>query len=449
MKYLISLTLAVCTLTARAQTEQPSGAWTLEQCMLFAVENSPETNIQTVRNRNTGLDYLEAIGRLLPSVRASVGADFSFGRGLDPNTNTYSTISSFGNSYGASTGMTIFAGMTGINNLRMQKINRMTGRHQLEQKRDDVALATMEAFFNVLYYKKMVVLAESQLEESRLNLRQTERMEELGVKGFPDVAEMRAQEAQYGYILTNQQNMLAIGIILLKEAMNFPIESELDTAPFDTTEEVAKNPETAAGIYSRALGYLPKARVAESSAEASRIALRIARGRRLPSISMSAGYSTAFNRSLDNHDYEPFSNQFRNNRGYGVGATLSIPIFSGFQTTAGVNRAKNNLTIARIERDDALRALYTEIEQAVADMNGAADQFAQAVRQRESAAVAQDVNRRKYDEGLVSALELHTSSNRLVEARAAELRSRLTYILKKRRVDYFSGTPLIDETTVN
>jgi outer membrane protein len=78
----------------------------------------------------------------------------------------------------------------------------------------------------------------------------------------------------------------------------------------------------------------------------------------------------------------------------------------------------------------------------VADMNGSADAHTQALRQREAAAVAHDVNRRKYDEGLVSALELHTSSNRLTRARADELQSRLTYILKKRMVDYYGGAPL-------
>ncbi len=79
----------------------------------------------------------------------------------------------------------------------------------------------------------------------------------------------------------------------------------------------------------------------------------------------------------------------------------------------------------------------------VADMNGSADQHAQALRQREYTSVAHNVNQRKYEEGLASALELHTSSNRLVQARADELNSRLTWLLKKRMVDYYTGIPFI------
>ena len=453
MKYRITLTIAVLALLASvaagAQTmpaeepEQPSaGAWTLEQCMLYAVEHSPETNIQAQRNAIARQNYREAIGRLLPSLNASVGADFNFGRSLGDN-NVYVDAKSFNNSYSARTNLTIFGGLRNINSIRMERINGITGRHELDRRRDEVAFATMEAFFNVLYYKKMVVLAESQLEESRLSLHQTERMEELGIKGFPDVAEMRAQEASDSYRLTQQQNLLTIGIILLKERMNFPIDADLDIAFYDLDGEVTRTSETAAGLYARSLDHLPRALGAASEAKASEIALQIARGARWPTVSLGAGYSTGFFRNLDGKEYQPFATQFANKRGYYVGASLNIPIFNGFSTSANIRRSKHQAQIARIERDASFRSLYTEIEQAVADMNGTADRYAQAVRQREFSSVAHDVNRRKYEEGLVSALELHTSSNRLVQARADELNSRLTWILKKRMVDYFAGIPLI------
>ncbi len=446
MKHIATILLALAA-TATAAVAQTPRQWTLRDCMVYAVEHSPTTNIAEARNEIRRQEYIEAIGRLLPSLNASTRTNWNFGRGLDPSTNTYTTINTFANTYSASTGLTIFAGMTGVNNLRMRKINRATGLHELQQRRDEVAYATMDAYMNVLYYKQMVILATSQLEESRMNLHQTERMAELGMKGFPDVAEMRAQEAANSYRLTEQQNLLTIGIILLKEAMNFPVEEALDIAPLELPDApAAKTPETAAGIYVRALSYLPKALGAESAAESSRIALQVARGQRFPTISVNGGYSTDFSRRLDSREYDSFADQFRNNRGFYVGASLNIPIFNGFQTSTGIRRSKYSLDIARIERDATLRTLYTEIEQAVADMNGYADQHTQALRQREATSVAHDVNQRKYEEGLVSALEMHTSSNRLVEARATELRARLAYILKKRLVEYYAGVPMISET---
>lgn len=415
--------------------------WTLEECVLWAVEHSPLTNIQEAQNQITRQNYREAIGALLPSLEGHIGADFNFGRSLGED-NVYVDANSFNNSYSVSTGLTLFAGLRNINNIRMQRINRITGRHKLDEKRDEVAYATMEAYFKVLYYQKMVVLAASQLEESRFNLHKTEREEELGLKGFPDVAEMRAQEASNSYQLTTQQNLLTIGIILLKEQMNFPIDADLEIAPYDIEIAVEKTTLTAETLYGQALGYLPRARAVESSVKASEIEVQIARGQRLPTISASAGWSTGFFRNIGG-EYTPFSEQFRGKRNYGVGLTLSVPLFRGFSTSAAIKRSKYNLEIAHMEHDAALRSLYTDIEQSVADMNGTADQHAQAVRQREYTSVAHDVNQRKYDEGLVSAIELHTSSNRLMQARAQELNTRLTFILKKRMVEYYLGQPLI------
>jgi outer membrane protein len=340
----------------------------------------------------------------------------------------------------------MFGGLRNINHIRMQHFNRATGRHELDAARDDVAYATMEAYFNVLYYKQMALLAEAQLSESTLNLQQTERMTELGIKGFPDLAEMRAKEAADSYNLTTQRNRLAIGIILLKEQMNFPIDAVLEIASYTAGEDetaMAKSSATPGELYAIALTGTPRALAAASSAEAAKIALQIARGSRFPTVSMNAGFSTGFFRNLDGKPYDQFKNQLVNKRGFYVGASLDIPIFNGLSVTSRIRRSRFQRTIAQTERDAALRTLYTGIEQAVADMNGSADQHAQALRQREAASVAHDVNRRKYDEGLVSALELHTSSNRLTQARADELLSRLTYILKKRMVDYYAGIPLI------
>ena len=106
-----------------------------------------------------------------------------------------------------------------------------------------------------------------------------------------------------------------------------------------------------------------------------------------------------------------------------------------------MKRGKRELIIARNEKEEAQRTLYSEIEQAVADMNGQADEFYQAVRQEEAMQVAHRLNIRKYEEGLINAIELHASANRLMQARSAKLK----YNLKKRLVNYYKGEPFISE----
>ena len=101
-----------------------------------------------------------------------------------------------------------------------------------------------------------------------------------------------------------------------------------------------------------------------------------------------------------------------------------------------MKRGKRELIIARNEKEEAQRTLYSEIEQAVADMNGQADEFYQAVRQEEAMQVAHRLNIRKYEEGLINAIELHKSSG-LARQESAKLNARLKYNLKKRLVNYY------------
>ena len=419
--------------------------WTLQECMQYAVENSPRVHAKEAKTNIDTQNYIEAVGRLLPSVNAGSSIDYRFGRGLDAETNTYTSVNSFSNNYNLYSSMRLFDGMSSIATIRMHKVNRLMGREELQEVKDMLAYETMEAYFNVLFYKEMVKLAEQQLAASVDNLKQVRRMEELGMKGVPDVAEMQAKEATDNYKLTCQRNIQTLAIIKLKEKMNFPIDQDLDIADYISEEGINKYHESAMDIYQSSLTFLPKALATDASVEAQRLSYQSAKGSLLPSITAEAGISTNFSHYMDGTSYAKFNDQFRDKRGSYIGFTLSIPILNGFSNTARIQRSKSQLQIAKSERAETLRILYSEIEQAVADMNGQSDEYLQAKKQAEAMIIADNVNKRKYKEGLISAIDLHTSSNRLLESKIVELNARFKYYLKSKLVNYYKGESYISE----
>lgn len=441
MKYLAAILFILISLTAYTQEKK----WTLIECMEYGVKHSPRRSRQEAQNSIYHQNYLEAIGRLLPSLNANTSASFNFGRGLDSETNTYTNVNSFSNNYGLYSSLTLFDGLGNINRVKMQKVSKLMGKHQLEYTEDLIAFEVMEAFYNVLYNIERVKLAEQELAESTANLKQVQRMMELGVKGFPEVAEMTAQEAANMYSLTRQKNILTIGVILLKEKMNYPIDDDFEIADSDPMTIIAKSEESAYTIFEQAKTFLPQAMVAETSVQVQQLAYKAAKGGIFPSIAVDGGYSTNFSRYMDGSDYSSFNYQFKNKMGRYIGFSLSIPIFNGFSRTAEIRRGKAQVVIVQTQQEETLRVLYSEIEQAVADMNGQVDEYYQARKQTEAMEVAQKVNERKFAEGLISGIELHTSANRLLLARAEELNSRLKFQLKYELVHYYKGEPLITE----
>ncbi|MDR2622878.1 MAG: TolC family protein [Dysgonamonadaceae bacterium] len=413
--------------------------WTMEECIQYAVQHNPLRNKQEAQNEIYRLNQCEVIGAFLPSLSAGTGISTNFGRGLDPETNTYITTNTFSNSYEIYSSMTLFDGLSQIYRAKLAKINRLRGKEELQNAKDQIALKTMELFFNVLYYKGTAELAQQQLDESSQSLKRIRRMEELGLKSIPDVAEIQAKEAEDRFNLTRQTNLFKLEIIKLKEIMNFPVDENLQLAAYEKMLLPVKESATATEIYQQALSSLPQILAAGKSLSASEMEYKIARGRLFPSLSLRAGFSTGFSRLMDNNEYMPFEEQLKLRQGAYVAMSLSIPIFDGFSRTSETKRSRQRLIIAQNQHEELIRQVYSEIEQAVADVNGLTDEYEHACKRTEAMQSAHLVNLRKYEEGLIDALELSTSANRLLNARVEELYTNLKYQLKRKLLDYYKS----------
>jgi outer membrane protein TolC len=142
---------------------------------------------------------------------------------------------------------------------------------------------------------------------------------------------------------------------------------------------------------------------------------------------------------MNNSSYTSFEEQLKNRRGTYLGLSLSIPVFNGFSRSAEVKRGKQRVIIAHSDSEDLFRQVYSEIEQTVADVNGLSDEFRFAQKRTEAMLSAHQVNLRKYEEGLIDALELSTSANRLLNSRVEELYTNLKYQLKSKLLQYYKG----------
>jgi outer membrane protein TolC len=414
--------------------------WTLDDCIRYAVAHHPKRVRQDAQNRIYGQNRLEAMGGFLPSIGAESSLSLNFGRAIDLKTNTYVSENTLGNSYRIYSSMTLFDGLTQVYRFKMANMNRLKGKEELREVMDKLAFEVMEIYFNVLYYRGTVDLAQQQAEESAENLQKFQRMEELGLKSLPDLNEMQAKEAEDRLALTRQRNLYRMELIRLKAVINLPPEEELTVGDHAPAMVVGTEKEEALAIYHQAVGRLPQAVVADKSLKASEMEYKIARGRLFPTLSLGGAFSTGFSRLTDHTPYIPFGEQLNMYKESYVGVSLSIPIFSRFSRSAEMQRSKQQWIIARSHQEETLRQLYGDIEQAVADVDGLADEYLHAQKQTIAMQSAHQTNARKYEEGLIDAIDLSTSANRLLNARVEEIHTLLKYQLKYELLQYYKGT---------
>ena len=107
-----------------------------------------------------------------------------------------------------------------------------------------------------------------------------------------------------------------------------------------------------------------------------------------------------------------------------------------------LQQTRNNLRIAQETKTEVLRQLRTAVEQSVLDRRGYAKETIQMQKKVKSDALAYQVTSRKYEEGLMSPIDVRTSSATLLTSRADLLQKKLMYIIKCKLVDYYKGKPL-------
>lgn len=428
--------------TAEAIGEPQAKTWELDSCMAYAVEHATDVKREVVNARQRKQDYQKAVTDFLPSVAGGVQGQYAWGRNIDPETNTYNHVTTFNNYYQLYASLNVFDGFATINAFKQAKLARAYSTTAMQKVRDDKAIDVMQKFVDAAYAEASVQVASDKLAESKRLLGKMQRLYELGEKGRPDVVQMESQVAEDEYNLTHQKHVAQQCLLTLKSAMNFPVEEELRlvTNGKQVNESFPINHET---VYQNFLNASPDVKSAEYEVEKARYDYKIAKGRLLPSLSLSGGISTNFYRNLSQGgQYEGFASQFRNNRGEYLALTLSIPIYDNVAWHS-VKKARNDWQLAQVNLEETKRKLHDHIAQAVMDAEGYAKELYQMNKKVVSDSLAYYMSSRKFEEGMLSTFDLHTAAQTLLESRIKQLQMQMLLVIKQRLVDYYQGKNLI------
>ena len=426
---------------------------TLHDCMEYAVSNSTKMRIQEAAIGDAQIDRRDAALKLFtPYINAQSYAYYNFGRSIDPKTNTYFNTTSFHNNYGVNAGYDLFNGFEAVNNLKISKTGMLIAESQEKQVEADICLAVMEAYYNVVYYKRLCDVYEEQVAVAEQALKKAKRQEELGQKGHADVIQMEADLIDRQYELTNTRNYYNDQKMILADLMFWPLDEELnivtempDQVGHDGTTIVipglTRNPDE---IVSFALEHNPSVQIASWQAQNAKRELNTAKWQLLPSLGLYAGWNTSYY-SYQGAATAPFGEQFRNNGGEYIQLSVSIPIWNRMSRQSAISRKRNALNKATAELDQKRRDVESEVRRAIQDRDGSALAYEQAQHKAEVQAEAYTLNLKKLEQGLISPLEFQTANNNFLKAQADEMNSLFKYLIKQAVVRYYNGVEYVNQ----
>ena len=410
----------------------------MNRCIQYAVEHNNGVRKQRSEVRQSKVDERTARLDLLPTVSAQTTAQYAWGRNINPETNTYNTITTFNNYYSIGAEMPLFDGGRTWNAFQQARLARAKSMTVLQKTADDKAIAVMAKFVEAVYSRQSIGLARRKLADSQALLRKTRAMFELGEKSRPDVAQMESQVAEDDYNLLHQQNAASLALMALKAEMNFPVG---DSLALDTLLTASLSvADDAENLYAAFQAESPEVKTAAFNVKNARYHYLIQRGQLLPILALGGGINTNYYRNLSQGSgkTDNFGKQFNNNMGEYVYLSLSIPLFMPSRWRVA-RRAKADWEASKLDLEDARRKLHDDIAQAVLDRDGYSRELMKMERKTAADSIAWHLASRKYEEGMLSTFDLHTAAQTLLDSRIKLLQMRLMLAMKQRLVNYYKG----------
>lgn len=421
--------LILFTVACRSLSAQMS----LNDCLIYARDHAHRNIINNIEIKQASVDSRIAAAALMPTAMLSSNGNLSFGRNIDPETNTYDNRKTLYSGFGVQMSLPLFDGLISINNLKAAKTGKLRKEEAARREKDNISLDVIRSFYNVSYCKAMVRQMEEQLERDLRNLQAVGRGLSLGTKSGADVAEIEAIVASDRYELTNQKSLLRKAYLQLKSDMGM----EPDGNELELVEEEYEGEADAGFIH-------PRIAEAQMSLKESRYNLRAAKGAFSPRIYLNAGVSTSYYRIYGaEYTNRRFSQQWHDNMGQFVGFSVSLPVFTGLSTTNKVKKAA--LEVCRQESllEEARYGIAREKAEAELDYHTAGKELDAAQVRLEAEETAYKAVQRKFELGSASAIDLYTSGVKLATARANLEGKRIQRIISRIMVGYYNGEKLI------
>ena len=437
-RILITLALLSPALAGAQDLRHP---WSLQECLDWALEHSLTVKQSELNVAQHEIQLNTSENSWLPNVSGSVNESLSFGRGLTAD-NTYTSANTTSTGFSIGGGMNLFDGLATPNNIALARLNLDAAMADLERARDDIRVAVARAYVQVLYDYEIVDVARKQIELDDAQVARLEALAATGKAAQAEVSQQKASRAQSGVTLVQAENNLRLALLDLGQLLEFPSSEgfSIERPAVQVEEILLDMPER---IYADAVDVRPAIRAEEIRLAGTERSLKIAQASQYPSLSLSGGVgSNYYTTNNSAYPQDTFWNQLSHNFSPYIGVSMSVPIFTKFQTRNNIRSARLNQELQQIQLDKTRQSLYKEIQQAYSNAVAAEAKYRSST---EAATAAEDAFRlvqAKYENGKATITEFNESRNQLLKTKSDCVQATYEYLFQGRLLDFYRGDSL-------
>jgi outer membrane protein len=459
--------------------------YSLQQCVTIALENNlqlKQGQLQVQGSQNT---FELSQWQRYPNFNFNGSQGLQSGRNIDPFTNQFVERTVNFSNFGLNTGVSLFNGYQQKNIIKQNQLNLQANQKDVESNRNSLILNIATGYLSVLNNQEQLEFARRQAETTRFQLERTEKLVKAGSLPEINLYDIRSQLANDELSIVNAQNSIELAKLTLKQLMNLPANEQFEIEPINLPAPSTTTPYDATldQVYNAALKYLPDMDAANFRIESAKTGLEIARGAKLPSISLNGGLSSSFSSaapkqrfvgdggeskvvdipsstryvsylgisvpviekvtvpsgSVQNFGY---FDQISFNRNASLSLLLRMPIFNGYQVKYRISNAQIQQKNVEYQAQIIRNQVRQTVEQAYYSMLNAAKRYEATARQIESLELSFKAAEARLNAGAINAVEYNIAKNNLDRSRASLIQAKYEYIFRTKILDFYQSKPL-------
>jgi outer membrane protein len=274
--------------------------------------------------------------------------------------------------------------------VRINSLNTESSRFDLDNTLNAVVFNVKQAFYNVLQANRNRDVASESVKQFQQHLDQAQGFYSVGTKAKIDVTKAEVDLSNARLNLIKAENQIRLSRVTLNNAMGIPdvpdynLQDNLSYTKYGLSFE-----EALSTVYNQR----PDLQALIKKKEAAKSSIDLARKEYFPVLSGNANYIYS-------------GNGFPLNNGWNYGVSLSIPLFSGFDTKYKIAQAQANYDTISANEQSLRLDVYSQLQQAYLSLRQADESISTSELTVRQATENVELATGRYRAGVGSPLEI-------------------------------------------
>jgi len=432
----LALVAALATLTAGLAQAQDTRIITFQEAVRIALEQ----NVTVRQAQNAAalgkVEVNEAQSQFLPDLRFTTSGSKNFGRSFDQTEGAIVDRTTKSVSMGLNSGVTLFDGFGNTATLRGAKLTDQATGHDLRRARETVAFTVAVNFLSLIQQREQLRVQRENLATAIALEQQIQQYVDLGARTIADLYQQQANTAAARLAVVEAERTAELARVDLIETLQLDPSGTYEfQPPPDTTATASVEQFDLNDLQARAAVQRIDLKAEQARVGAADESIQVARSNRWPTVSLSAGYSSAYSSA------SPFSfgDQIDQRRGGSVGLSVSVPLYDRGAVSNATRRAEIQADNERLRLETLQQDVALQVRRAYLDFRSAQEQLANAEAQLRSAEQALQAAQDRYEAGASTLVELTQARAVQVQAASALVSARYNLQFQRILIDYYVG----------